>query len=172
MNWNARTNIKRALVAFVIGLTAFVLVLREPTEKLTIELLASARQRWRLAKIADYDLRYRMHGSEYAVRFRDGMVIETQVDGNPAMSRDLSNYSVEGLFDILELDLDNLADPNGPFGRTAQQVIVRVRFHREVGYIDRYLRSGGMVRAGAIELISFRSSPSSFGDSSSSNTMN
>ena len=51
MNWNARTNIKRAAVAFVIGLTAFFFLFREPTEQLTIELLASARQRWRLAKI-------------------------------------------------------------------------------------------------------------------------
>lgn len=168
MNWNARTNIKRALVAFVIGLTACVFFLREPTEKLTTELLASARQRWRMANIADYDLRYRMHGSEYAVRCRNGTVIEAQVDGKPAMSRDLCNYGAEGLFDILELDLENLADPNGPFGRTAQQVIVRVRFNREFGYIERYLRSGGMVRAGAIELISFRSGSSLPGDSSSS----
>ena len=166
MNWNARTNIKLAAVAFVIGLTAFLFVIREPTEQLTIELLASARQRWRLAKIADYDLRYRMHESDYAVRCRGGTVIETQVDGNPAMSHDLSNYSVEGLFDILELDLENLADPNGPFGPTAQQVIVRVRFNREFGYIERYLRSGGMVRAAAVELISFRSGPSLLGDSS------
>lgn len=168
MNWNARTNIKRASVAFVIGLTVFFFVLREPTEKLTIELLASARQRWRLAKIADYDLRYRMHGSEYAVRCRGQAVIETQVDGNPAMSRDLSNYSVEGLFGILELDLENLADPNGPFGPAAQHVIVRVRFNREFGYIERYLRSGGMSRGAAIELISFRSGPSLLGHSSSS----
>lgn len=157
MNWSARTNIKLAAVAFVIGLAAFLLIIREPTEQLTIELLASARQRWRQAKIADYNLQYRMHGSEYAVRCRGGAVIEAQVDGNPAMSRDLSNYSVEGLFDILELDLENLADPNGPFGGQTQHVIVRVRFHREFGYVERYLRSGGMVRAGAIELISFRS---------------
>ena len=168
MNWNARTNIKRAGVAFVIGLTAFFFVAREPTEQLTIELLASARQRWRLAKIADYDLQYRMHGSEYSVRCRDGTVIETRVDGNPAMSLDLSDYSVEGLFDILELDLENLADPNGPFGRTAQQVIVRVRFNREFGYIERYLRSGGMVRGATIGLISFRSGLSLLGDSLSS----
>jgi len=168
MNWNARTNIKRAAVAFVIGLTAFLFVVREPTERLTIELLASARQRWRLAKIADYDLRYRMHESDYAVRCREGTVIETQVDGNPAMSHDLSNYGVEGLFEILELDLENLADPNGPFGPTAQQVIVRVRFNREFGYIERYLRSGGMVRGAAIELICFRSGQSLLGDSFSS----
>lgn len=168
MNWNARTNIKRSFVAFVIGLTVFFFVIREPTEQLTIELLASARQRWRLAKIADYDLRYRMHESEYAVRCRGGTVIEAQVDGNAAMSRELSNYSVEGLFDILELDLENLADPNGPFGRTAQQVIVRVRFNREFGYIERYLRSGGMVRGATIELISFRSDSSLLGNSSSS----
>ncbi|MCH8147639.1 MAG: hypothetical protein IH987_06530 [Planctomycetes bacterium] len=172
MNWNARTNIKRALVAFVIGLTAFVFVLREPTEQLTIESLASAQQRWRLAKIADYDFQYRMHGSEYAVRCRGGAVIEAKVNGKPAMSQDLSNYGVEGLFDILELDLENLGDPNGPFGGPAQQVIVRVRFHGEFGYIERYIRSGGRVRAGAIELISFRSGPSLFGDSSSSKTMN
>lgn len=172
MNWNARTNIKRAAVAFVIGLTAFFFHIREPTEHLTIELLSSARQRWRMAKIADYDLRYRMHGSEYAVLCRDGSVAEARVDGSPAMSRDLSNYSVEGLFDILELDLENLADPNGPFGRTAQQVIVRVRFNREFGYIERYLRSAGMVRGATIELISFQSGPSLRGDSSSPSETN
>lgn len=172
MNWNARTNIKRAAVAFVIGLTAFLFVVREPTEQLTIELLASARQRWRLAKIGDYDLRYRMHGSDYAVRCREGTVIETQVDGSPAMSHDLSYYSVEGLFDILELDLENLADPNGPFAGQTQNIIVRARFNREFGYIERYLRSGGMGRGAAIELISFRSGPSLLGDSSSSQATN
>ena len=81
------------------------------------------------------------------------------------MSRDLSNYSVEGLFDILELDLENMAAPDSPFGPAAQQVIARVRFNREFGYIERYLRSGGMVPAGAIELISFRSDPSILGES-------
>ena len=84
------------------------------------------------------------------------------------MSRELSNYSVEGLFDILELDLENLADPNGPFGHSAQKVIVRVRFNREFGYIERYLRSGGMIRGATIEVISFRSGSSLLGDSPSS----
>ena len=157
MNWNPRTNIKWAVVAFVIGLTAFLFVLREPMEPLTIELLASARQRWRLAKIADYDLRYRMHESEYAVLCRDGTVIEAQVDGTPAMSRELSNYGVDGLFDILELELENLADPNGPFAGQTRSIIVRVRFNEELGYLERYLRGGGMGRGATIELISFRS---------------
>lgn len=160
MNWNARTNIKWAVVAFVIGLTAVLLVIREPTEPLTIELLASARQRWRLVKIADYDLRYRMHGSEFAVRCRDGSVIECLVDGSPAMSRELSNYGMEGLFDILELELENLSDPNGPFGHQTRNIIVRVRFHDQLGYLERYLRSGGMGRGATIELLSFRSGTS------------
>jgi|GEM_PF-2720325 len=149
------TNILLAAVAFVIGLGAFLWAVREPTEPLTADGLAAARDKWRQASIVDYDIRYRMHGSEYAVRARGGAVVEALVNGKPAMSSDLYNYGVEGLFEVLELELENLNDPNGPFASQAQNIIVRVRFNESFGYIERYLRSGGMGRGAGIELIEF-----------------
>jgi hypothetical protein len=151
-----KTNILSAFVAFVIGLVAFLLVVREPTVPLTAEGLSDARWRWREAAVRDYEIRYRMQTSEFAVRVRGGTVIEATVDGRPVTSADLGSYGVEGLFDVLELDLENLSGPNGPFAGQFGNVIVRVRFHETLGYVERYLRSGGMGRGASIELVEFR----------------
>jgi len=142
--------------AFGVGVVGALLVLREPTERLTADALAQAEARWRSGQIQDYDLRYQMHGSAYAVRVRGNIVTELEVNGQPARTGNAGDYSVTGLFKLLELELENLDDPRGPFAGRRDSVLMRVRFHPTRGYVERYLRSsGGYGKNVAIELISF-----------------
>ena len=143
-------------IAFFAGVTTAILVLREPTEPLTAAALEAARQRWLDADVRDYDLRYRMHGGVYEVTVRDRIVTDVQLNGRPASSADFRAYGVHGWFDILEMELENLSDPGGPFAGREQSMLMRVRFHAELGLVERYLRSsGGVGRSVAVELIEF-----------------
>jgi len=142
--------------AFAVGLIAAFFWVRIPMTALTPECLAAARAKWDRAGIQSYDASYLMHGSAYDVKVRDGIVMEVLVDGRPATSADVRSYSMPGLFDLLELELENMSDPNGPFRFGLDTVVARVRFHPEYGYVERYLRSGGGQHRGAsVELTAF-----------------
>lgn len=129
---------------------------REPTEVLTTEALTAAVQRWREGDVRDYRMRFDMHGSLYKVEIRRGIVETATVDGNPLRSADPGAYSVDGLFETLELELENRSDPRGPFVGQARTMVMRVRFNKELGYVERYLRSsGGMGRGASIVMLEF-----------------
>lgn len=131
-------------------------VSREPTETLTTEGLAAARQRWRAGDVTNYRIRFDMHGSVYEVEVRRGIVETATTDGNPLRSADPGAYSVDGLFETLELELENRSDPRGPFAGRAETMVMRVRFNKELGYVERYLRSsGGMGRGASIVMLEF-----------------
>lgn len=156
MTRTTRTNLILMCAAFMIGAGGAVLWFREPMSPLTREVLAAARQRWRAAGVRGYAVRYRMHGSEYAIEWRDGIVEEASVNNRPPTTADLNAYSIDGLFDTLEQELDNLTDPAGPFAGYAGTVLMRARFNPSFGYVERYLRSsGGHGRGASIELIEF-----------------
>ena len=144
MKRSARFNLPLMGVAFLATLAVTWFVIREPMEPLTAESLREARIRWREADIHDYEIRYDMHGSRYDVRVRDGLVVDLKVGGKQPVSADWGAYSVEGLFDVLDMEVENLTDSYGPFGSQAGSVIARVRFNQEHGHIERYLRSGGV----------------------------
>lgn len=132
--------------AFALGLVGALLVLREPMEPLTEESLAAARQRWADAGIGSYDLEYRTVGGTYSLQVRDGIVTELLLNGGPTTTADPGAYSMDGLFRTLAMDLENAADQ--PAG--AAPALLRVRFHPTQGYIERYLRSGGVGGRGAV----------------------
>lgn len=156
MKRQTKLNLALMSSAFVMALGATILIVREPTERLTVEALEAAMQRWREAGVQSYDLRYRMHGSIYDIKSRGGVVVEATVNGQRPLVNDYSDYGVEGLFRTLELELENVTDPHGPFAGRASAVVMRVRFNAGFGYIERYLRgSGGYGRSVAIELIEF-----------------
>lgn len=145
-----------ASAAFVLAVGVTIFVVREPMEALATEALQEARRRWREAGVTDYRLRYRMHGSVYDIGVRGGIVTEATVNGQVPRTANLSVYTVEGLFDTLELELDNLSDPRGPFTGSAHTVLMRVRFNAKLGFVERYLRSSsGRGRGVSIEMIDF-----------------
>lgn len=156
MRRKTRINITIAAAAFVLGFGGTVLVLREPVQPLTMASLDAARRRWESTAPNAYRLHYRMHGSEYHVTVRDGIVTELTVDGRVSSSADYGSYGVKGLFETLEADIENFTDPNGPLRGGAGGIIMRARFNEHYGYVERYLRSGGAGGRGvAIELIEF-----------------
>ena len=149
-------NMLLGLAAFVVASTATLLAFRQPTEALTATALSDARDRWRDSGISSYRSRFRMNGATYDIEVRGGIVTTALVDGRPARSSSLYSYSVPGIFDTLELELENLADPRGPFAGRAGNILARVRFNDELGYVERYLRSsGGFGRGASIELVEF-----------------
>ncbi len=151
-----RANVLLMVAAFAMAAAGAILWLREPVTPLTREGLAGARQRWRESGIASYELRYRMHGSEYAVRTKSRIVEDVAVNGQVPTSGNWSVYGVEGLFDTLAQELDNAADPAGPFAG-GKAILLRVRFHPELGYVERYLRSsGGGARGASLDQVNFR----------------
>jgi len=152
----ARLRWALACIAFIAGIVIALVSLREPMDTLSVESLEAARQRWRAAGMAVYEITYRMHGSVYAVQWRDGRVTKATVNDLPPTTPDLNVYSVSGLFDTLEQELENFTDPAGPFAGRAETIIARVRFHPTLGYVERYLRSSsGQVRGASIEVINF-----------------
>lgn len=151
-----RRNALVACVAFALGLLVAVLIMREPMERLGEEALGAARTRWTQARIGGYDLRYEMNGSVFDVQVRDGIVVEVFVGGVRPVSADWGNYSVHGLFALLERELENLSDAAGPFGGHGAAVFARVRFNDRLGYPERYLRSGGGARSARVQVRMFR----------------
>lgn len=143
-------NLLLASGAFLTTLIAIVLMVREPMTRLTPELLESSRRLWKEAGVGSYDLSYRMHGSAYDLSVRDGIVIDLQVNGQGSTTADPRAYAIDGLFDTLSLELDNLDDPAGPFAGRRDSVLMRVRFHDRLGYPERYLRSGGGQARGVV----------------------
>jgi len=144
------------VAAFLATMLVMILVGRVPTEPLTGAALHDARRRWREAAVRDYDYHYRMHGSTYDVRVRNGVAAEVTVDGRKPSHVDAASLTVNGLFDVLALEVENLNDPHGPFGAQRETTIARVRFNAALGYVEHYVRSAaGGGRAASIELIDF-----------------
>lgn len=143
-------------IMFVVGVGIALIIVRDPTEPLTRESLQAARERWSLAGIDDYRMRYRMHGSVYDVTVRDAIVTDVLVNGQTPQSADYGAYGVKGLFGILAEELENLGSEKGRLMGGGSHVVMRVRFNPKFGYIERYLRSSSAVGRGvSIELLEF-----------------
>ena len=141
------------MIAFGAGLCAATLALREPMDALTTQGLAAAQKRWHNAGVRAYALRYRMHSNQYHVAWRDGVVTGVLVNDQPLERGDFKTYSVDGLFDLLESELENLSDPAGPFAGRRESILARVRFNPELGYVERYVRSSGGIGPGALVVV-------------------
>lgn len=138
----------------MLGLIAALLYLRVPTVPLTQEALNRARQRWNDAGIRSYRATYRMHGSLYEVEVRDGFVASITVNGQTPSIAQPGAYSVEGLFDTLQAEIENINDASNPLGTPAGNVVARVRFDARQGYPQRYIRGGtGLNRGSTLEML-------------------
>lgn len=139
-----------ALLGFSLGLGIALFVLREPTEPLSRDNLKSGRARWAAAHINNYDLTIRMRGAEYHVTVRRGLVELITSGGNTTQTTDPGAYSIDGIFRVLEQELDAAE-------RFAVRPVMRARFNDALGYPERYLRGAGeMGAAASIETLLFR----------------
>ena len=142
-----------AASAFALGVLVAIVWLREPTTALTSQTLSEARQRWRSAGMRSYDARFMMHNSLYEVRVRNGLVEEIAVNGRVPSSAQPGAYSIEGLFDTLETEIENLSDPAGPL---SGGMLPRVRFNDRFGYPEYYVRAGsGGARSVTMKMLHF-----------------
>lgn len=124
--------------------------MREVTIPLSAENLAESRERWHSAAIQNYDVSYRMHGAEYEVEVRGGAVTQAQMNGEMLSSADLGLYSMNGLFAILKLELENAADVH-------PRPTMRVKFDNSNGHLIRYVRGRSTLgRSSSIEVHSLR----------------
>jgi hypothetical protein len=155
-----KRNLLFALAGFVVAFGGWYWLKREPMEPLTDSALQAAESRWREIGIRDYHLVYRMNQSTYDVQVRDGVVSEVTVDGRRPYAADWRNYAVEGMFELLRLEVENLTDPAGPFAGQGAAIPARVRFNEAAGYPERYLRGGGPAgRSAVIEVLRFEIIP-------------
>ncbi len=156
MKRSVRRHVILAAGGLLLGCVSTLLYLREPMERLTPKTLKAAKLLWSQQGPRNYDLQYEMNGSEYDVQVRGGIVTEVLVNGVRPLSADWGNYAIDGLFSLLELEVDHLADPAGLFGGQGASVFARVRFNDRLGYPERYLRSGGHVPSATIQIRRFR----------------
>lgn len=145
------------LVALIAVVT--ILIIRSPLDALSAENLDAARARWQAAGIDSYDftLQIKQPGMEtdtYAVSVRDGNITRLLRNGRPAVVFEPENYTIAGLFGILEQDLDGKGKT---FGQSAADVMLRVRFDEQTGVIRRYLRViGGTGKSSEMTLLEFK----------------
>jgi hypothetical protein len=152
-----RRNLLLMLSGLPVGTLAGVWITREPTVPLTRETLDAARRHWRESGPTSYALEFRMAGADYRVVVKSGRVDEATVNGKLPTSGDWNAYSVDGLFTTLEQELENATESTGAYGDRKGALLMRVRFDSELGYVERYLRSGGGIgRGAAIEGVKLR----------------
>lgn len=151
-----RRNVVVSVLALVAGLLLGIWWMREPTVPLTAGVLDEARDRWNRHGPSSYRLRYKMNRDSYDVVVQDGIVIEATVNQQRPRTDNLRAYSMDGLFDLLLLELEAIGDPMGPFSGRAETFLARVRFHPEDGHVERYIRNSAGVAIGAqIQVLQF-----------------
>lgn len=149
-----RRRLSTAVIAILLGggaallvlMAMLLMVLREATPLLTETELAAAVQRWREYGPDDYDMDILVGGRRAGtihVEVRGGSVVAMTRDGiTPSQQRTWQYWSVPGLFDMLEDDVQSADDPRGPFGALpGTKVVLRAEFNPRYGYPRRYQRT-------------------------------
>lgn len=133
------------LLVTIAALTAVLLATRNRTPQLTEEALQAAIARWDARKLQDYDLDIELGGNrpgEIHVEVRGGQVAHMTRDGvEPRQKRTWAVWSVPGMFDTLEQELDNARRPADAFqAKGASQMVLWAEFDPEWGYPRKYDR--------------------------------
>ncbi len=132
--WWLMGGVPLLLVAGLIGLVVY-----NNQFRLTAEKLEAAKARWRDAGIRNYQIKVEVSGGttgSYVVDVRDGAIHQATLNGKPFAQLDQAEpWTVPGLFQVLERDLENDAKPGSPATYT------KVRFDPQDGHPIRYVRS-------------------------------
>jgi hypothetical protein len=152
-----------AVVLLLLAVAVLIWAATRPDMRdLTPELLAQAQQQWADAGIESYDVSFQLNASgfttpsRFEVRVRAGRPIEILRNGRP-VSADPESYTIEGLFDIIERELDMSRDPTSPLASVSGKTFLRVRFNDRFGYPEQYLRvTGGTNRSSEMRVDAFR----------------
>ena len=106
--------------------------------------LDAARQKWKANGPSDYDITVAVSGTRaavYHVEVRDGKAIQATRDETPLTDpRTLGTWSVPGMFDTMQSDVDHIDQPIQISEKESHHVSPRAEFHPELGYPIRYRR--------------------------------
>jgi hypothetical protein len=135
----------------------------------TARSIREARQLWTRAGLRDYDLEWTSTGlrsGHYLVFVREGHVRQVRsilADGRTIVAKpgDPSFYSVDGLFQVLEEELDQ-AQSERPFGQPpGTRIILKFDPDPKLGYPRQYRRDvAGSPQGLAIDVLRLEPSPS------------
>lgn len=145
------------------------------TTDVTAESLRAAKKKWQAAHLRDYDLEWTASGlrnDHYVVAVRGGRVsrVTAILPGGRTIERkpaDPSYYGVDGLFAVIEDELDQLGT-DAPFGRPkGSRIVLKFDPDETLGYPRRYRRDVVGAKAGlAIDVLRLDREPKSAGDES------
>lgn len=129
-------------VAAIVAL-AFVLR-REATPELSFGALEAAQKRWRQSGPADYSLDVQVTGrqpGQYHVEVRGGEPVDVRRNGVSANRRTWHYWTVPGLFEVIEHDIECSEDPTRGFGaRPGGKAVLRAEFDAELGHPKKFER--------------------------------
>ena len=114
--------------------------------ELDVAQFAEFQEKWRAAEIADYQITIEVSGRQaavYSVDVRNGQVVTATRDGLPLRQRrTFSTWSVPGMFTTIQSDVDNLIKHReGSADRLTPQLLLRAKFHPQLGYPEKYHRT-------------------------------
>ena len=123
----------------LIALVGFAFVSRRhATATLTLDTLHAAEERWKSNGPSDYHMDVTVTGrqpSRYHVEVQDGKPIIVQRNDRDLDRRNWPYWTVPGLFDIIEHDIECAEDPTRGFGaRPGSTAVLRADFDARLGY--------------------------------------
>jgi hypothetical protein len=113
------------------------------TEPVTREALAKCEQLWEQSQISSYDWDLGVSGDQtgqYHVEVRNGQPTAITLNGRPAESHAAEYFTVQGVFQTIEEELDLADNPSSQAFPPGSQVWLRMRCHPELGYPVRFIR--------------------------------
>jgi hypothetical protein len=130
------------------GLVATIAIVivsrRQALPALTSEALAAAQSRWQEHAPTDFRIDLTVTGrqaSRYHVEVRAGKPTQVLRNDRPIPSRSWYYWTVPGLFEVLEHDMDCSEDPTRGFGaRPGSRAVLRAEFDPELGYPRNFQR--------------------------------
>ena len=133
------------VLLLLVAVGAFIAI-RRPLPPLNRERFDHAYERWQTTGPANYDITIRVSGrqaAEYHVEVRDGDVATATRNGQPLkQSRTLSTWSVPGMFNTMEIDLENVErHAAGRAAANTPRLSLMARFDPRLGYPEFYQRT-------------------------------
>ena len=137
-----------ALIGAIAALACVFLGLRmmapPSLPELTPSRIQAAWDRWETHGPADYDIEVVVSGRQpatYRVQVRDTETVSATRDDYPLKGqRTIGTWSVPGMFNTIEIDLNQRHKDSGATQRGAHRLILGCQFDAEYGYPTRYRR--------------------------------
>jgi len=135
-----------ALLGVAVTLTAMAIWFwpdRDPTPVLTPEALTAATRRWAANGVANYDLELELWGQREGTirtKVRNGVIVEHTNSGRTPPQRSWHAWSVEGMLETIERELDILAEDAAASRSATSPSALRAEFDPQYGYPRKFRR--------------------------------